>query len=234
MYLRFFSLSPLNAEREAKRGSAVRPTTSMRAARLAGRPAGRGGQLRAAGPGRGIAEIAFAVSDHMHGRGVATLLLDHLVLWPRRLRGVRGVHRADAGRQHRDAAGVRRRRAAGAPAAVRRGDRDSPSRSPPTRPTAGLRQLPGPVAGRESRADVASLRHLLGAGLRGGRRGQPEAGRVGRPRSLRNIVDGGFAGRVYAVNPHAPTRWRACTACRRSPTCPEPPTWPSSRCPRQR
>src|SRR6202041_25838 len=32
-------------------------------------------------PGRrsGVAEIAFAVADHMHHRGIATLLLEHLV-----------------------------------------------------------------------------------------------------------------------------------------------------------
>ena len=58
------------------------------------------------------------------------------------------------------------------------------------------------VALRESRADVAGLRHLLhpasvavvGAGRR--------PGTVGRA-ILRNIMKCGFAGRVYAVNPHA-------------------------------
>src|SRR5262249_58600548 len=47
---------------------------------------GLAGYERAGKPGG--AELAFAVSDHMHGRGVATLLLDHLVSTAR-LRGLR-------------------------------------------------------------------------------------------------------------------------------------------------
>ena len=57
------------------------------------------------------------------------------------------------------------------------------------------------VAARESRADVASLRHLLQPGSvavigASRRRGSP-----GRE-ILHNIVTGGFAGSVYPVNPH--------------------------------
>jgi predicted CoA-binding protein len=58
------------------------------------------------------------------------------------------------------------------------------------------------VAARESRADVASLRHLLSptsvAVIGASRR----RGTVGRE-ILRNIVTGGFAGDVYPVNPRA-------------------------------
>jgi acyl-CoA synthetase (NDP forming) len=58
------------------------------------------------------------------------------------------------------------------------------------------------VAAREGRADVASLRHVLAAesvAVVGASR-RPES--VGRA-ILRNIVSGGYAGRVYGVNPHA-------------------------------
>ena len=58
------------------------------------------------------------------------------------------------------------------------------------------------VASRESRADVASLRHLLqprSVAVVGASRGRGTVGRA----ILHNIVTGGFAGQVYAVNPHA-------------------------------
>jgi acyl-CoA synthetase (NDP forming) len=58
------------------------------------------------------------------------------------------------------------------------------------------------VAKREGRADVASLRHVLAAesvAVVGASR-RPES--VGRA-ILRNVVSGGYAGRVYGVNPHA-------------------------------
>ena len=77
-YLRFFSLSPANADREAARicrgagsdhlallawsGEVVVGVASYE---LTGRP--------------GEAEVAFAVADDMHGHGIATLLLEHLV-----------------------------------------------------------------------------------------------------------------------------------------------------------
>ena len=58
------------------------------------------------------------------------------------------------------------------------------------------------VAGRESRADVASLRFLLGPASVAVVGASRRAGTVGRA-ILRNIVTGGFGGHVYAVNPRA-------------------------------
>jgi acyl-CoA synthetase (NDP forming) len=57
------------------------------------------------------------------------------------------------------------------------------------------------VAGRESRADVASLRHLLepqSVAVVSAGRGRGTVGRA----ILRNIVTCAFAGNVYAVNAH--------------------------------
>ena len=77
-YFRFFSFSPQAPEREATR--LTRPPGPDHAALLAL----LGGQLvgvasyEATGK-PGVAEVAFAVSDEMHGRGIATLLLEHLV-----------------------------------------------------------------------------------------------------------------------------------------------------------
>ena len=51
------------------------------------------------GQADGFAEIAFAVPDRMHGRGVATLLLEHLVSrWP--AAAAARLHRRDAVREH--------------------------------------------------------------------------------------------------------------------------------------
>jgi hypothetical protein len=74
LYLRFFSLSRNSAEREAQR--VCRPAGPDHAVLLAWlvgvasyEPVGTAGS----------AEVAFAVPDDMHGRGAATLLLEHLV-----------------------------------------------------------------------------------------------------------------------------------------------------------
>ena len=77
IYLRFFSLSPRAGGQEAQRvcrepGPDHAALLAWLGSRLAGvasyEPAGRPGE----------AEIAFAVPDDMHRRGIATLLLEHL------------------------------------------------------------------------------------------------------------------------------------------------------------
>ena len=86
MYLRFFSMSPAAAEQEARR--VCREPDSGHAALLAwqdGRLAGVGAYELSGKPG--VAEVAFAVPDDMHGRGIASLLLEHLV-WQARQRGL--------------------------------------------------------------------------------------------------------------------------------------------------
>ncbi len=117
LYLRFFSASPGNAEREAQR---VSREPERGAAALLAWHGGRLVGVASYEPTRkpGIAEVAFAVPDDMHGKGIATLLLEHLVSIARD----RGVHAftAEALTENRGHAhGVRRRRAA-RPAAARR------------------------------------------------------------------------------------------------------------------
>jgi GNAT superfamily N-acetyltransferase len=78
MYLRFFSMSPAAAEREASR--VCREPAADHAALLAW----LAGELVGVASYEtwqrsGMAEVAFAVADHAHHRGVATLLLEHLV-----------------------------------------------------------------------------------------------------------------------------------------------------------
>lgn len=86
-YLRFFSMSPFAAEQEARR--VCREHTPDRAALLAvldGEVVGCASYERL-GAGSRSAEVAFAVADGMHRRGIGTLLLKHLVS----LAGSRGV-----------------------------------------------------------------------------------------------------------------------------------------------
>ncbi len=121
-YLRFFSISPQSANREAKRLS--RPPDVRHYALLAW----LGDQLVGVASYEptdkpGVAEIAFAVSDHMHGRGVATLLLDHLISTAR-LRAVRAFTAQTLADNVAHAAGVRERRPRGPTAVVGRSDRD--------------------------------------------------------------------------------------------------------------
>src|SRR6516162_5237121 len=78
IYLRFFSMSRTAAEREAQR-VCREPGADHGAllAWLAGELVGVASYEVGGSPG--TAEIAFAVADHVHHRGVATLLLEHLV-----------------------------------------------------------------------------------------------------------------------------------------------------------
>ena len=145
------------------------------------------------------AEAAVAVADGMHQRGIATLLLEHLVSLAR-ARGVR-VFTAEvlpdnsAMLQVLAASGlvVRRRFGYGA------FDLSMPVPQSPALGEASA--YLDAVAGREKHADVASLEPLLAP------RSVAVAGAGHRPGSLGrtillNIRDAGFAGALYAVNPH--------------------------------
>jgi acyl-CoA synthetase (NDP forming)/GNAT superfamily N-acetyltransferase len=197
-YLRFFSLSPLNAEREARR--ICREPGADHAALLAwlgDELAGVASYELTGTPG--TAEIAFAVPDHLHGRGIATLLLEHLVSIARQ----RQVKAFTAETLAENTAMLKVFADAGLPVQRKLVDGD-------VRPTFPLPRDEGDrrlgdyldsVAARESRADVASLRHLLrpdSVAVIGASRRRGSAGRE----ILHNIVTGGFTGPVYAVNPH--------------------------------
>jgi acyl-CoA synthetase (NDP forming)/GNAT superfamily N-acetyltransferase len=202
-YLRFFSLSKLNAEREAQRVCrAPGPDHAVLLAWLDGELAGVASYelipMKGEGAGGGTAEIAFAVPDRWHGRGIATLLLEHLVSIARQRRVE--VFTAEILTENRAMLAV----FASAGLQVERSYADGDVRL--TFPLPGdeashrLDTYLDSVAARESHADVASLRHLLAprsvAVIGAGGRGSP-----GRE-ILHNIVTGGFGGQVYPVSPH--------------------------------
>jgi acyl-CoA synthetase (NDP forming)/GNAT superfamily N-acetyltransferase len=199
-YLRFFNLSPHAAEQEAKR--VCREPDNDHAALLAWLADELVGvaSYEPAGQSRS-AEIAFAVADHMHGRGIATLLLEHLVSIAR----LRDIEAFTAETLATNTAMLQVFADAGLPAKRRLEDglisltfplpRDDDSGH-------GMDRYLNTVADRESRADVASLRHLLApasVAVVGASRHQGTVGRA----ILHNIVTGGFGGHVYAVNPRA-------------------------------
>jgi len=151
------------------------------------------------------AEVAFAVADHMHHRGVATLLLEHLVSWARgrqittftaqALPGNRAMLNvfADAGLpvNCHDEAGVYQM-------TFPLTDHAQPATCAGT----ALDSYLDAVAERECRADIASLRHVLApesVAVIGASRSKGTPGRA----ILDNIRAGGYAGRLYGVNPRA-------------------------------
>jgi acyl-CoA synthetase (NDP forming)/RimJ/RimL family protein N-acetyltransferase len=195
-YFRFFHVSPRAPEREAER--VCRPEDNDHVALLAllaGQLVGVATYEATGKPGR--AEIAFAVSDEMHGRGVATLLLEYLVSLARQ----RKLTAFEAETLPDNYAMQRVFADAGLPVQRHFGDGVVELTFPlPAAEGERLEDYLDAVAARASQAGVASLRHLfepasvavVGAGR--------QRGSVGRE-ILRNIVVGGFPGQVYAVNP---------------------------------
>ncbi len=147
-----------------------------------------------------VAEIALAAADDMHGRGVATLLLEHLVSLAR----ARGIKFFTADALASNSAVLRVLNDAGL-AVRRRLEGDAVELVMPIPQSTALSEASpylDAVAGREKHAGVASLEPLLAprsvAVIGAGR----HPGSVGRM-ILRNIRDAGFGGAVYVVSPHA-------------------------------
>jgi acyl-CoA synthetase (NDP forming)/RimJ/RimL family protein N-acetyltransferase len=197
-YFRFFNLSPRAPEREAKRVTR-RPDDDHVAllALLSGELVGVATYEPTDRPGR--AEIAFAVADDMHGRGIATLLLEHLVSMARQ----RNLAAFVAETLPDNFAMQRVFADAGLP--VERRFEDGVVQLTFPLPAADSEKLDSyldAVAVRGSRAEVASLRHLFRPASVAVVGVSRQRGSVGRE-ILHNIVTGGFPGAVYAVNPSA-------------------------------
>jgi acyl-CoA synthetase (NDP forming)/GNAT superfamily N-acetyltransferase len=199
IYWRFFNMSPGAAEQEA--GRVCREPGEGHAALLAwlgGQLVGVASYEPAVAPA--VADVAVAVADHMHGRGVATLLLEHLVSIGRhcKLQAFTAKTLAANAAVRRVAGGM------GLPAKqeIADGIIDLTFPLPYDDAESHLDSYLDAMAGRERLANVASLRHLLqptSVAVVGASRRPVTVGRA----ILRNIVTGGFAGHVYAVSPHA-------------------------------
>src|SRR5215469_9465180 len=196
-YFRFFSFSQQAPEREAQRLCRPEgPDHAALLARLDGQLVGVASYEPTERPG--VAEIAFAVSDEMHGRGVATLLLEHLVSLARQRRLT-----AFAAETLPENLAMQRVFAdAGLPVERQFADGVIELTMPlPGHDGGRLDHYLDAVAGRASTADVASLRHLLQPASVAVIGASRRRGSIGRE-ILHNIVAAGFAGPVYPVNPH--------------------------------
>jgi len=199
LYLRFFSMSRVAAEREAQR--VCREPAPGRASLLAlldGQVVGCGSYEVT--DSSESAEVAMSVADAMHNRGVGTLLLEHLISLARS----RGVRTFVAETLTENALMLQVFANAGLQAhrTLQDGVYDLRFPLPGGDGDVGSGTYLDAVAERERSADVASLAHLLtpdSVAVIGASR---RVGSVGRA-ILQNIIDDGYAGRVYAVNPGA-------------------------------
>src|SRR5690349_21045423 len=193
LYLRFFGLNRAMADRIADQVCRPDgPGHGALGAWLRGELIGIAEYEPSDAPGE--AEVAMAVADRMHHRGVGTLLLEHLGSLAR----ANGIMAFRADTLAENAPMLRVFADAGMPAKRRA----SSGVVEVTMPLVSDEHYLDVVAERERSADVASLMPLfrpravavVGASRR--------AGTVGAS-VLRNIAAGGYAGRLYAVNPHA-------------------------------
>jgi acyl-CoA synthetase (NDP forming)/GNAT superfamily N-acetyltransferase len=200
IYLRFFSYSRRSAETEARR--ICRDPAPGNAALLAlrdGELLGVASYAELIGhPGQ--AEVAFAVADHMHHKGIATLLLEHLISLARS----RQITTFTAKTLTENTAMLKVFADAGLPVQRHFADEVFELTFPLPRDEDGtaLNTYLSAVAERESSADVASLRHIFAPEsvvVIGASRRREAIGRV----ILENIRGGGYAGRLYTVNPRA-------------------------------
>ena len=195
-YLRFFNMSRLSGEREARRICRDPAPGSLALLAVAdGEVVGVASYV----PRRdqpGLAEVSFAVADHMHHRGIATLLLEHLVSLARS----RQIVTFTAETLTENKAMLQVFANAGLP--VERRYKDGVYELTFPLPSQNTDSYLDVVAERERSADVASLRHIFApesvAVIGASRR----RGTVGRA-ILDNIRAAGYGGRLYTVNPRA-------------------------------
>ena len=172
-------------------------------------------------PGRDEAEVAFTVADEHHGRGLATLLLEHLAA----IAPTKGINRftAEVLPDNRTMLGVFRRGRLRGPQRVL-GRASSTSASTSTRPRTTSSRSTGASSAAESRSIARLLRPrsvaVIGASDR--------KGSVGRE-IFRNLLNVGFDGPVYPVNPTTP-HVASVPPTRRCSTSPTTSTWRWSPC----
>jgi len=198
-YMRFFNMSRLSAEIEARRISRNPPLGGAALLAVAnGEVAGVASYVTLR-EDPSTAEVAFAVADHMHHRGIATLLLEHLVSLARSRQIT--TFTAETLTENKAMLGVFAE--AGLPVRRRYGEGVIELTFPlPGEDGRDRDTYLNAVAERERHADVASLRHIFApesvAVIGASRR----HGTVGRA-IVDNIRAAGYAGQVYTVNPHA-------------------------------
>ena len=200
-YLRFFSTSRTAAEREARRVTREpRPDHAALLALYGAEVVGVASYEVVPSSGGKTAEVAFAVADTMHHRGIATLLLEHLVSLAR----ARRIESFIAETLSENISMLHVFSDAGLPARSARAEGVVTITIPLPADDTGkqLEDYLDTVALRERSANVASLRPVFdpkSVAVVGASRRQ---GTVGRS-VLDNIRTCGYQGQLYAVNPNA-------------------------------
>ncbi len=197
-YLRFFNISRVAADTEARR--ICRDPSPGSAALLALAGGEVAGVASYARTGPGAAEVAFAVADHMHHRGIATLLLEHLVSYGRSQQ----ITTFTAQTLSENRAMLNVFADAGLPVTRRfvDGVYELTLPLPANDAAVALDSYLTAVAERERRAEIVSLGRVFAPDsvvVVGASRRRGTAGRA----ILDNIAAGGFAGRLYTVNSRA-------------------------------
>jgi acyl-CoA synthetase (NDP forming)/GNAT superfamily N-acetyltransferase len=178
-----------------------RPDAPGEGQEVAGRPVDSGGDIwhaavtDPAAESADTAEVAFLVEDAQQGRGLGTVLLEHIAAAARE----RGIRRfiADVLPENRRMSTVFRE--AGYEAQQR--FEDGVLRlTLDLQPTETSREV---MAAREHRAESRSIQRLLFPGSVAVIGASREAGSVGQT-ALRNLLGGDFAGPVFPVHPTAP------------------------------
>ncbi|MFD8498430.1 GNAT family N-acetyltransferase [Amycolatopsis sp. NPDC059657] len=188
VYMRFFTAHPVKLNRLVQDIVAGQSVGAFLGGRLIGVA---NYQPR---PGTGDAEVALVVDGTVQTHGVGTLLLEHLVSMARQ----RGVTRFFAEVLAENAKMVRVFVDLGLPYTISRSGAEREVELLLTEPESYL----DAVGQRERVAEVASLRSLLmprSVAVIGASRRRGSVGNA----VLRNLVDGGYGGDLYAVNPNA-------------------------------
>lgn len=191
-YMRFFAPYPALSERDVERFTRVDQVDRVAFVVTAA------GDITAVGRydkvDGGEAEVAFLVEDAHHGRGVAQLLLEHLAQAGRE----RGMSKFVAEVLPGNGRMIATFRAAGY--RVASGFEDGVIRL--EFPIEATDTAVGVMRSREHRAEAKSMERFFvarGVAIIGASRRQDTIGRT----LVRNLVVGGYSGRVYVVNPAA-------------------------------
>ncbi len=202
-YFRFFSTSRTAAEHEARRITREPGQDHVALLALYGGEVVGVASYEVARGDRSVgrtAEVAFAVADAMHHRGIATLLLEHLVSIARASQ----IEAFTAETLSENTSMLRVFSDAGLPTKSTReeGVVTITIPLPPDDTGKQLEDYLDTVALREQSANVASLRPVFApqsVAVIGASRHQGTVGRA----VLDNIKSAGYQGRLFAVNPNA-------------------------------
>jgi acyl-CoA synthetase (NDP forming)/RimJ/RimL family protein N-acetyltransferase len=189
-YYRFFSAMPRLSPRDVKRFTEVDHRTRVAFVILLAGKMIAVGRFDVTTPGE--AEVAFLVEDAHQRRGIATILLEHLAQAAREL----GVEKfvAEVLPQNRRMIAIFEEAGYHVAGGYQDGVISLEFPIDPTTTALGV------MASREHRAEVASIQQFFTArsvAVIGASRRQETIGQA----LVRNLVNGDFAGRVYAVNP---------------------------------